>query len=565
MTDIAGYLRTVAQAEEKSASAEWPAAAALWQQVVADNPVHGYYWDCLARARYELADYRGALTAYRQVDELGVGGRMFDAAESVFAGEVAYRIACCQAGLGEREAAITELGRALRLGFRDLDRPRGEEIWAPLRADDRVRELLAIIDPAGLSRDQGWRADLSFFARELKRRAHAPFAVVSEQDFDAAVADLARRVPELTDAQLIVGLYALLRPLGDGHARARPPEDREDLALALPVKFYLFPEGVFVTAAAPEYRGLLGARVLGYGGRPIHEVLAEINPLLPRDNDQQVASLGPEVLRWTPLTHAMGLAADPAQAALTVRYPDETTGEVTVRAVAAGPRDYPTVAPPPAPTGPRPAGWISLPDTLPGPMPAYLRNCDVLYWFEYLAADRMVYFQFNGVGDHPAEPFAAFCDRLFCFIGDQQVATLVIDLRWNGGGNTRLVPALVRGLVCCTKVNRRGGLYVIIGRKTFSAAQNTATMIERWTEAIFVGEPSGSRPNFIGETVPFQLPYSKLTVNVSDLFWQTSWPVDPRQWIAPEIYAPPTFESFSRNADPAMDAILAVREHLPGL
>jgi len=49
-----------------------------------------------------------------------------------------------------------------------------------------------------------------------------------------------------------------------------------------------------------------------------------------------------------------------------------------------------------------------------------------------------------------------------------------------------------------------------------------------------------------------------------DLFWQTSWPEDHRTWIAPDIYAPPTFEAFRRNDDPAMDAILALREHLPG-
>lgn len=49
-----------------------------------------------------------------------------------------------------------------------------------------------------------------------------------------------------------------------------------------------------------------------------------------------------------------------------------------------------------------------------------------------------------------------------------------------------------------------------------------------------------------------------------NLFWQTSWPEDHRTWIAPDIYAPPAFEAFSRNEDPAMDAILALREQYPG-
>jgi hypothetical protein len=89
-------------------------------------------------------------------------------------------------------------------------------------------------------------------------------------------------------------------------------------------------------------------------------------------------------------------------------------------------------------------------------------------------------------------------------------------------------------------------------------------MIERETDAIFVGEPTGSRPNFVGEVVPFTLPFSRTLVNVADVYWQTSWPEDDRPWIAPDLYAPPSFETFSQNRDPAMEAILSGREHLAG-
>jgi hypothetical protein len=202
---------------------------------------------------------------------------------------------------------------------------------------------------------------------------------------------------------------------------------------------------------------------------------------------------------------------------------------------------------------------------VPGhPRPLHLRHRDLPYWFEYLPASDLVYFQYNAVLDHPAEPFAAFCDRLFGFIQQRRPARLVIDMRWNGGGNTFLARPLLHHLIACPAINRRGALFVIIGRLTFSAAQNTATAIDRETNAIFVGEPTGSRPNFIGEVIEFELPYSKVRANAADLFWQTSWPWDHRTWIAPDIYAPPTFEAFSRNEDPAMDAILAVGEHFPG-
>jgi tetratricopeptide (TPR) repeat protein len=570
MPDSVGYLRTLAEAEATTGAADWPGAAALWAQVVEVNPVVGYYWVRLAEARYEREDFAGAIAAYEQAEQAGIWSRASlnvedvhpEAVETVFPAEVAYRIATCRLRSGDTDGAVTELRRAISLGLRDLERPRTDSHWESVRADPAVRELLGIVDTDGMTRDEGWRTDLAFFAREVKRRAYAPFASVSERDFDATVARLIEDVPNQSDFQILAGLLRLLRPLGDGHAFAIP--DQEKPGVGLPVKFFMFAEGLFVTAATEAYRETIGAQVLTIDGRPVDEMLVAVEPLISRDNDQQVKWIGPELLRWTPLLHALGLVGEPDQVTLGLRLGPDSQTTVVVKAVEVGPHDYPSVAPPPRPTRPRPAGWVCLPDTVDAPMPLYLRNCDLPYWFEYLPDSGAVYFQFNGVADQPRESLADFSTRLFTFIDNHDVTKLIIDLRWNGGGNTFLVQPLLHRLIGCTKINQPGCLYVIIGRGTFSAAQNTTTAIERETNAIFVGEPSGSRPNFIGETIPFKLPYSKTLVNVADLYWQTSWPFDHRPWVAPDLYAPPTFESYRQNHDPALDAILSSREHLAG-
>lgn len=560
MPDYQEYLRNLTRAQAYTGVARWRDAAAAWQQVTDGNPVNGSHWARLAEARFELGDDRGALAAYRKSEENGVWGRR-DEIEAAFPAEIAYRMATCHARIGDRDNAVRELDRALLLGLRDLDRPRTDEHWAGLRGDEEVRGMLGITGPGDLARDEGWRADLAFMSREVKRRVRS-FREMPAAEFDAAVEQLDRDLPGLTDMQIVAAMMRLLRPLGDGHAFVLPAGHEQQPAL--PVRFYLFEEGVFVTAAAAGYRELLGAEVLKVGGVAVGDVLAAIDPLLSRDNSQQVRRLSPEVLRWAPLLHAIGVLSDPGEAELTVRFADGRTGEVTVAVAGPGPHDYPNVGLWPGLTGPRPAGWAALCDTVDAPLPLYLRNCDLLYWFEYLPEHGLVYFQFNSVQDQQPEPFAAFCERLFAFIGSHPVSRLVLDVRWNGGGNTFLTPQLLHHLIRCTTINRPGGLYVIIGRATFSAAQNTVTAIERETDAVFVGEATGSCPNFIGETVPFQLPCSQTTVNVADLYWQTSWPNDHRPWIAPELYAPPTFESYRQNRDPAMEAILACGEHLPG-
>ena len=555
MTD---FLEVVARAEMRSASGDWAEAATLWAQTTAGNPVNGDYWARLAEARFARKDYTAAREAYEKVLELGVRAvykqRYREDQPELIPGEVAYHIACCQAALGRRDEAIDALGVALDRGFRDLARAKDEEYWKPWHDDQRLRDLLGVIDAGVLTRDQGWRADLALLAREIKRRAYAPFALISEEEFDRRVARLDHDIPGLTDAQILVGMMTLVRHLDDGHAGVAPPEQNKDLSRMLPVDLFLFPEGLFVIAAGPGHEDLLGARVDKIGRHVTEEAIAALDLVIARDNQQQVTLVAPVRLRHTAILNGLGIIDDLAKATLTIRAADGTSHEVTLDAE---PGELMWDRYPP--------GWTALADTVPGhPRPLHLRHRDLPYWFDYLPEADLVYFQYNAVRDHPAETFAAFCDRLFGFIQDRRPARLVIDMRWNGGGDTFLAQPLLHHLIACPAINRRGALFVIIGRLTFSAAQNTVTAIDRETNAIFVGEPTGSRPNFIGEVTYFELPYSKVRANVADLFWQTSWPWDHRTWIAPDIYAPPTFEAFSRNDDPAMDAILALREHFPG-
>ena len=194
----------------------------------------------------------------------------------------------------------------------------------------------------------------------------------------------------------------------------------------------------------------------------------------------------------------------------------------------------------------------------PGPLPLYLKDRRTPYWFELMEAEKTVYFQFNLVADAPGEPFARFVARLFEFVDEHEAERLVIDLRWNNGGNTQLLPPLVRALSRERTATRRGHLFVIVGRYTYSAAMNAATFLERHTDAIFVGEPTPSSPNFVGESNMVSLPWSRINVSISDLYWQSSWPIDRRTWIAPLIHVPPTLEAYAAKRDPALEAILAV-------
>src|SRR5690606_37526629 len=99
-----------------------------------------------------------------------------------------------------------------------------------------------------------------------------------------------------------------------------------------------------------------------------------------------------------------------------------------------------------------------------------------------------------------------FAARLDEHLRRDRPATLVLDVRNNGGGNTYLYLKLLKTLIRYEADQPDARIYALIGRNTFSAAQNFTTDVDRLTEAVFVGEPTGSRPNAVGESTEVVLP-----------------------------------------------------------
>src|SRR5690606_1821011 len=118
-------------------------------------------------------------------------------------------------------------------------------------------------------------------------------------------------------------------------------------------------------------------------------------------------------------------------------------------------------------------------------LPHCMRNRHEMFWHEVLPDSRTMYCQLNGIG-HGKQFFHRYFEKLFAEIDSTGIERLVLDLRWNGGGNTFLNAPLIEGILRSEKFRKPGNLFVIVGRNTFSAAINTTVDLERRTSAILV-------------------------------------------------------------------------------
>ncbi|MDQ3520602.1 MAG: amidohydrolase family protein, partial [Gemmatimonadota bacterium] len=531
------YVSLVNRALGANDSQQWARAAELWQQVLAANDYVPDHWYALGRALYNGGKYRESIRPFERALELGAG-RAYNAA---------WNIARAYAHSGEPESAFRWLKWALDFGLRSRQAVREDPAFEKYRGDARFRALADSVDVSKLSRSEGRKHDLELMVAEVQRMHRDPNGTIRFARFERQVRELTTRAGTLGDNEFAVEVMRLLALLGSGHTGTTPESVSAWGDRAVPLQFFYFAEGMYIVAADSAYSDLVGGRVTHVGEHGIDRVIVRIDSLIGKDHKLGARANFGRWLRYPQVSNGLRL------------LPNGDTLQLTVQTSAGTERRVPVPA---RPTGEGYArfhgkpNWVQAHLTAGGEVPLFLRDTDKPYWFTILPAERTVYFQFNRVRNVGDESLETFAQRMFESADSALTERLVIDMRWNYGGNTALLGPLLRGVMARERFMKRGGLFVIVGRHTFSAAQNATTLLERYANPIVVGEPTGSSPNFVGEDNFFPLPYSKMAVSVSDLYWQASWPQDERIWIAPLLLAEPTWDSYRRNIDPAMQAVM---------
>jgi hypothetical protein len=356
-----------------------------------------------------------------------------------------------------------------------------------------------------------WQADLARLADGIVAHHRHPFHLISQPAFDAKVGDLSARIPSLSDDDALVALRGIAASIGDGHTFVAAPARPK-----LPIELCWLGADLTVTRATAAHRDLLGTRLLAIGDRPVTEVHHKLHGLIPQgENEYYVLAKSAELLREPEILAALGIAPQ-------FRFVTDTGREITHILAAS---DDPLLAP----------------DNAPLPM----QHTESPFWFARLPEHDTVYVQFRSYAD--LETTAA---PLFASLAERPASKLIIDLRQNGGGNFwagrqwLLVPVHRLGLVS-------GQLFVLVGRRTFSASMVNAIDFARETEAILVGEPIGARPWGYQENGWFTLPSSGLRVSAATRLYRFG--PEAEDSFAPHRRIETTHADFIAGRDPVLD------------
>jgi hypothetical protein len=275
----------------------------------------------------------------------------------------------------------------------------------------------------------------------------------------------------------------------------------------------------------------LGDEVIAVAGRPLATVLPLLDACLSVDHPNGLAPQQPAALINPRIARGLGLA-DGTGLAVRLRRPDASEYDLVVPEVAAD--DLALVD-----------AWTG--SAVERDLP--YRHAGEARWYEVIGST--MYVQYNSCDLDAYGFFRGIVDEL----DDGKIDRLVVDLRRNGGGNSLPGTWFARAVRGIAAVNRPGGIYVLVGPRTFSSAMMMAVDFMHHTEARFAGEPLAERVDSWGEVKRFALPNSGLVVGHSTRYFTYSRGKDLRLvdgLVVPDpgLERVPTYTEWAAGEDP---------------
>lgn len=527
-----GQIRqTIDQAYHHYYTKNYDSSKYYFKQLLDENPNHHDYHVKSGFSHFYLNDFEESIKSFQKAIEIGPWPDIY-----------AYYIAASYIQVDSLETALDWLEKSVyRWKWPDYGRLRSSKFFKAVHNHPRFLSLFGET-PVINDRVTGWQNDLTFAFEKIKLLHYNPYLTHSEATWQNAFNKIILAIPKLTDKEVIIEFIKFGALAGEGHTKIIPPESGKNAFTGLPIELYHFKDGTFIINTTYEYRHLYGSRIDSIGNQSMERLFDLSYQYAGHENMMHHKKVSPKYLVMTEVLKDMYAIQDitePIQ--ITISINGKRSKEM-IRAYSLEELSN--------------LDWYGIKPTT-DQLTYFYRNREKDFWFEGISDLNAMYLNINYIINNDEMSFKEFCRVAFSVADSTHVKNLIIDLRNCGGGNSAYNRYLLDELAKRPSHNNKNNLYILIGRGTYSAAINLVSDLEYRTDATFIGEPTGSSPNFIGESNVLHLPNSKLYLVISNRYHQggANNSLDKRPWIAPDVSAEFSSSDFFEKKDPGINWI----------
>lgn len=392
--------------------------------------------------------------------------------------------------------------------------------------------------------DEGinWQEEINGLKRELNTRHPDLYFSKDSLSFCRELDQVADHASGKSILEIAVELQQVVATLGDPNTVVNY-HYHIDTKLILPFECYWFEEGIYVMKYWKDFEALAGKRLVSINSFPIQQVIDSLSTLISGATPAMVRSVIPRMITWSQILDHFGFVEE---SLFNIEVEDQA-GKSTTIAI-----ELPTAETEHIKFGPKtlPLGWE---DTK-----TYFRD-------SLLSNDQLYYIQYNKCWSREAEEdygsgasalfmpsFKEFEKKALKTAKKNDINKLLIDLRVNNGGHPLQFGSFIKKLKK-TGIEKRATVYLLLGRKTSSAAMINAMDVINTFDAVSVGENTGGRPNHFAGVKRFVMTTSNLIVSYSTEYI-TLMEGDPES-LTPSLRAAENFKDYMQGIDPGLEAI----------
>jgi hypothetical protein len=166
------------------------------------------------------------------------------------------------------------------------------------------------------------------------------------------------------------------------------------------------------------------------------------------------------------------------------------------------------------------------------------------------------YMQVNAMSDSPDETLLQFFQRSLLEVDRQKPRRLIIDLRFNFGGDGSKATAIIHEFIRREAARPWKDIYLLTGPRTNGAAMSLISAFLKNVPVSIVGEPTGTALNTVSDAQAYGFPDIGLRQTVTSARSQMSSEDDLADTVQVNYPAPLTFRDYVAGRDPAVDPIL---------
>ncbi|BCZ46227.1 peptidase S41 [Clostridium gelidum] len=335
--------------------------------------------------------------------------------------------------------------------------------------------------------EERWTEDIDYLKKSLITKHKNLFFNVDQKEFEKKVLELKLSVNNLDYDEMKVELSRLVAMVKDAHTSIYFPVERY-----MPLRFYCFSDGIYITAVSKGYENLLYKKVTAIEDLLIEDVTRELAKIISHENKYFLKAQCVKYLQAADVLYGLLICDDKNKIKITVE--NEIIEVETVK-----------------------LNELNYIDNMN--VPIYGEKSKENYWFKYIDKDKSLYIKYNSCRENGI-PLKDKIRSTINYIEKNNISKVTIDLRNNLGGDSLLLKPLIEYLKNNKDISEKGNLNVIIGRETFSSGLLNAYELKNQCNAILIGEPTGGKPNCYGEILRFNLPNSKFNVSYSTRYYK---------------------------------------------